>query len=268
MNISRGKEGAGIERVALQCQNQKIEPRSNCKHPIVARGTDASRQSRMKFGMQLCQTVDVKSARASAVALCELRGNPKNFGKIMPSSSKNSMNNPVLSSILIPTVLMGIGLFFFIRASAKDRTQQAILQSSQTEASLAAQLREYFTRRAYRLAKVEPETEQAIFEGNVRPSWFLAIFLTLLAAIGLSCTIPIVSILAPKLSWLAVGSVVLSPLAGVFYWRKADRLERVSVAIKSLESESSNALTQIVVRAHRDELANLKQALSLQGVEE
>ncbi|MBE9041642.1 cofactor assembly of complex C subunit B [Oscillatoriales cyanobacterium LEGE 11467] len=178
------------------------------------------------------------------------------------------MNNPVLSSILIPTVLLGIGLFFFIRASAKDRTEQTILRSPQTEASLAAQLQEYFTHRAYRLAKVEPETERAIFEGNVRPSWFMAIFLTLLAAVGLSCAMPIVSILAPQLAGVAVGLVALSPLAGIFYWRKADRLERVSLKIEALDAGNATPQTQVTVRGHRDELANLKQALSLRPIED
>ena len=182
------------------------------------------------------------------------------------------MNNPVLSSILIPTILLGIGLFFFIRASAKDRTEQVILQSPQPEASLAAELKEYFTQRAYRLAKVDPETERAIFEGNVRPSWFMAIFLTLLAGVGLLCAIPIVSILAPQLAGASVGFVLLSPLAGLFYWRKADRLERVALKIESCDlgnaAPQSAPQSQVTVQAHRDELANLKQALSLRPIED
>lgn len=171
------------------------------------------------------------------------------------------MTNPALSSLLLPTILLGIGLFFFIRSSVKDRTEQLTLQSDQTPAAIAAQLRSYFTSRAYRIAEVEPTSARVTFEGNVRPSWFLAIFLTILTAIGLLCIVPLVSILAPQVAQLSTGVVLLSPLAGIFYWQQAGRLEQVCLRVESVSDTDSPTRSQVTIRGHRDELAALQQAV-------
>jgi len=58
--------------------------------------------------------------------------------------------------------------------------------------------------------------------------------------------------------------VLLSPLAGIFYWKKAGRSEQVSL---KLEAESgSETKSLITVRAHRDELAAMQKALDLKPV--
>ena len=114
-----------------------------------------------------------------------------------------------------------VGLFFFIRASVKDRTQQVKLIAEEPEESLLGQLQEYFDQRAYRVAAVDPAQNQVTFEGFVRPSWFLAIFLTLLAASGLLCFALVLSLLYPSLSNLFLTLILLAPAAGVFYWKKS-----------------------------------------------
>jgi Ni/Fe-hydrogenase subunit HybB-like protein len=171
------------------------------------------------------------------------------------------MTNPALSSLLLPTILLGIGLFFFIRSSVKDRTEQLTLQSEETAAAIAAQLRVHFTSRAYRIAEIEPTRDRITFEGNVQPSWFLAIFLTVLTAIGLLCVVPIVSILAPQIASISTGVVLLSPLAGVFYWQQAGRTEQVSLRVESLTETDSPTRSQVTIRGHRDELTALQQAV-------
>ncbi|HIK31456.1 MAG TPA: cofactor assembly of complex C subunit B [Oscillatoriales cyanobacterium M59_W2019_021] len=176
------------------------------------------------------------------------------------------MTNPALSSLLFPTILLGIGLFFFIRSSVKERTEQLTLQSEETAAALAAQLREYFTSRAYRIAEVEPSRDRVTFEGNVQPSWFLAIFLTILTAIGLLCVVPIVSILAPQIAGVSAGIVLLSPLAGAFYWKQAGRTEQVSLRVETLSETDATTRSQVTVRGHRDELIALQQAIPLRLV--
>ncbi len=85
------------------------------------------------------------------------------------------MNTAILPSTLLLTVLMAVGLVFFIRASVKDRTQKVELVSEQAEASLMTQLQQYFAQRSYQVVKVDAEQNQVIFEGFVRPSVFLAI---------------------------------------------------------------------------------------------
>lgn len=174
------------------------------------------------------------------------------------------MDTATLPSTLMLTLLLSVGLFFFIRASTKDRTEVAQLVSEQDEATLMSQLREYFRARSYRVAAVDPEQNQVIFEGNVRPSWFLAIFLTVLAAVGILCLSLVLSQLFPSLSVFFLGMVLLSPLSGIFYWKKAEKLEKVSLKIETNQSESPSS-SAITVTAHRDELIELKRVLKLKS---
>ncbi len=174
------------------------------------------------------------------------------------------MNTAIDPSILVLTSLLAVGLFFFIRASVKDRTQEVKLVSEQAEAALMPQLHQYFARRSYRVATVDPEQKQVTFEGFVRPSVFLAIFLTLLAAVGILCLALVISLLSPGLSPVFLGLVLLSPGVGVFYWKKAGRSERVLLKMGAQNSQSSS---QITVVAHRDEVLELRRALKLQLAE-
>ncbi|MEQ8754914.1 MAG: cofactor assembly of complex C subunit B, partial [Coleofasciculus sp. G1-WW12-02] len=44
------------------------------------------------------------------------------------------MSTPILSSTFLLTLLLAVGLFFFIRASVKDRTQKVQLIAQEPEA--------------------------------------------------------------------------------------------------------------------------------------
>jgi Cofactor assembly of complex C subunit B len=156
---------------------------------------------------------------------------------------------------------MAIGLFFFIRASVKDRTQQIKLIAPESLAKLLDELEAYFQERAYQMLAVDPKQNRVTFQGFVRPSWFLTIFLSILAAFGLFCLSLILAFVYPSIAFWFWILPVLSPLAGIFYWRKAGRWEKVLLEIKS---ESENLL---IVTAHRDELIQLQAKLSLQVVD-
>ena len=173
------------------------------------------------------------------------------------------MNTTILASTFLLTLLLAVGLFFFIRASVKDRTQQVKLIAEEPEESLLNQLQQYFDQRAYRVAAVDAATNQVIFQGVVRPSWFLAIFLTVLAALGILCLSLVLSLLYPTLTSVFLGLVILAPAAGVFYWKKAERTEQVSLKVETLPTQESNKQSLITVTAHRDELLTLQQALKL-----
>jgi len=95
------------------------------------------------------------------------------------------MSSALVSTALIPTLLLFVGLFFFIKASVKDRTEKITLAAASDQ--MLTQLEEYFTQRAYRVTARYSTNKRVIFEGFVRPSLFLAIFLTLLAAVGILC---------------------------------------------------------------------------------
>ncbi len=175
------------------------------------------------------------------------------------------MDIPVLSSTFLLTMLLGVGLFFFIRASVKDRTQSIRYGSALSEESLTTQLQQYFAERSYQLQNIEALPEQLVFEGIVRPSLFLAVFLTILAAIGLLCLALVLAIAFPELSGASYGIVLLSPLAGLFYWRKAKRPEKVLLKLESDNDESPQSSFQsfITITAHRDELIELERVLPL-----
>ncbi|MCX7594664.1 MAG: cofactor assembly of complex C subunit B [Fischerella sp.] len=172
------------------------------------------------------------------------------------------MDTAIASSTLLLTLLLSVGLFFFIRASTKDRTEIAQLISEQDEATLMTQLREYFRARSYRVAAVDPEQNQVTFEGYVRPSKFLAAFLTLITAAAILSLSLVLSQLFPRQSTLFVGTVLLSPLSGVFYWRKAGKLEKVSLKLEATKNDSHSPC-QITAIAHRDELIELQKSLNL-----
>lgn len=173
------------------------------------------------------------------------------------------MNTPVLASTFLLTLLLAVGLFFFIKASVKDRTERVKLTADRAEETLLAQLQQYFSQRAYRVTAIDATQHQVTFEGVVRASWFLAIFLTILSAVGLLCLALVLSMLLPQGGELFLGFVLLSPLAGLFYWKKAERSEQVSLKLEALASSGTTAQSLITVTAHRDELIALQRALDL-----
>jgi hypothetical protein len=178
------------------------------------------------------------------------------------------VNLPVISSTFFLTLLMMIGLFFFIRASVKDRTKQIQLLPSESEDVLIKKLQEYFEARAYQLTSVDPETKQVAFKGYVQPSLFLAILLSLLATVGLSCLTLVLLLLFPNLNRLCWLLLLIAPLAGVFYWQKAGRWENIMLQViarsdrEAFPEESCPNLVRVT--AHRDELIQLQENLAVQ----
>jgi hypothetical protein len=169
----------------------------------------------------------------------------------------------LLPSTFVLTVLLAIGLFFFIRASAKDRTQVVRLISERSDNELLPQLRQYFADRAYKVDQVDAATNQVSLSGNVRPSLFLAIFLSFLAGVGGLCLGLVLSVSFPNVPYLWLAFVAMAPLAGRFYWQKAGRVEQVSFKLEAPNNTANLTGSLITVRAHRDELEALQQSLNL-----
>jgi hypothetical protein len=169
----------------------------------------------------------------------------------------------ILTSTAILTFLLAVGLFFFIRASVKDRTESLVLTSDESEEALLPKLEQYFTDRAYRLQGVDGDRNVVTFEGFVSPSWFLAVFLTVLAACGSLCLSLVLATIFPQVGNIFLLLIFISPLAGWFYWQKAGRLERVALSVEPLSSIDSEAKTAIEIVGHRDELAVFQSELKL-----
>jgi hypothetical protein len=157
---------------------------------------------------------------------------------------------------------MLIGFFFFIRASVKERIDQIKFTTEQTEESLLNKLEQYFKQRAYKVVGIDGDKNQVIFEGFVSPSWFLAIFLSFLAGLGLLCLALVLYLLFSSVGTIFFLIVLLAPIAGIFYWRKAGRLEKVYLNIEPLLTDGELPKQLITITAHRDELIQLQEKLN------
>lgn len=163
------------------------------------------------------------------------------------------------------TLLLAIGLVFFIRASAKDRTEQVKLIFEQPEATAMAQLQQYFAQRSYQVISLDKESNSVTLEGMVRPSVFLAILLTLLASAGILSLALVLSLLFPDYGQFFPLLALLAPGAGIFYWKKSHRKEQVSLKLQPNTSDRSLA---IAVTAHRDEIAALQKSLPVRSADD
>lgn len=175
--------------------------------------------------------------------------------------------DPVLSSTFLLTLLLLVGLAFFLRASVKDRTELAEFVDSREQIALLEQLQQYFETRAYRVIAVEPDQSRIRLEGVVNASVFLAVFLSLLAAVGLGCIALVLALTFPQVGWGFAVLVGVAPGAGLFYWRGAVRPEAVSFQVLSDDDREAAGGTRLRVSAHRDELIALQSQLGLKRTE-
>jgi hypothetical protein len=192
------------------------------------------------------------------------------------------LGDPARASTLLLTGLMVIGLGFFIRASTKDRIETAQFGSRQTAEALQQAVVKYFYSRAYRPPE-SPESsapstdlsqlgEPITLVGMVSSSLFLAIFLSLLAAVGFVCLALIMATLFPSWGNSLLLLTLAAPLAGRFYWQKSSRPETLVFKVEPLQSESEatvseaaaekvkadGLLSKLTVKGHRDEIAEFQ----------
>ncbi|MEO1093358.1 MAG: cofactor assembly of complex C subunit B [Cyanobacteria bacterium J06638_28] len=178
--------------------------------------------------------------------------------------------NPTLSSTFGLTLLLFIGLGFFIRASTKDRTEVALYASELDEVTLLETLGKYFDGRAYQVTQIDQDEGRISLQGMVKASIFLASFLTLLAGVGLLCLSLITTIEFPQSGYWPYSLLLLAPVATWFYWRGATRLETVDFELNPSEfstPDSSKGNSFLRMSAHRDELIVLESKLPLKRIE-
>lgn len=166
------------------------------------------------------------------------------------------MESVVSQSTFFLTLLLGVGLFFFIKAATKDRTEIAEFAIDQSSEALHQTLLDYFQNRAYTLIpETEPsaDSEWVKLTGLVRPSFFLAIFLSCLAAVALMCFALVLATLFSSYGAIFFALILLSPLTAIIYWKQAKREEQIAFRIHDAKEAST-----LSVRAHRDEIIQLK----------
>lgn len=168
---------------------------------------------------------------------------------------------PTLGSTLLLTLLMAIGLVFFLRAASKDRTTVVDVHSPQPPVQVLDGLSTWLTARGWQTEAGDPERQLLRFRGQVRSSLPLALLLSLLGSVGAACLGLVLRQLWPGLGWWPLLLALLGPLAGLLYRRRAQREEAVELRLISHDSATGSALR---LRAHRDELIALELELGPQ----
>tara|TARA_Y100000589_G_scaffold321291_1_gene352430 strand:- start:67 stop:624 length:558 start_codon:yes stop_codon:yes gene_type:complete len=175
--------------------------------------------------------------------------------------------NYYLKSTLFLTILLAIGLFFFLKASSKDRTTTVDIYSSKKPIEALDSVCSWLNLRGWQQIKVNSDKKVLTFRGKVIASKFLAIFLSCLAGLG-SCALGLVIIqIYPNLQWWPILlGLIGGPLSGVIYSKKSQREELFEF---KLINEDELKPTKLRLRAHRDELialeTDLKEKLQLES---
>ena len=162
-------------------------------------------------------------------------------------------------STLLLTVLLAIGLVFFLRAASKDRTTVVDVQSPRPALDVLDGLTRWLENRGWNRDGGDAERQVLRFRGQVAASRPLAVLLSVLAAIGGSCFGLVLRQLNPDLNWWPLVLIGLGPLAGLVYSRRAARDE--SLELRLLDSVNDDG-TVLRLRAHRDELIAIELELA------
>ena len=164
------------------------------------------------------------------------------------------------SSTLFLTILLAIGLVFFLRAASKDRTTVVDVQSPLPPLEVLNGVSGWLEERGWKKNGGNIEERLLLFHGSVASSNFLAIFLSCLGGLGSACLGLVLIQLYPSLSWWPLLLAAIgAPLAGMIYRIKSKREE--SLELKLLSSELSN-ISILRIKAHRDELIAIQLELS------
>ena len=165
-----------------------------------------------------------------------------------------------LNSTLLLTILLFIGLFFFLKASSKDRTTTVEVTSSKKPVEVLNLLCNWLKLRGWKQSGGDTERKILIFKGQVISSKFLAIFLSILGGLG-SCSLGLIIVqLYPNLHWWPILlGFIGGPLSGIIYSKKSSREE--TFEFRLVDSEENKKTTNLLLRAHRDELIALETEL-------
>ena len=167
---------------------------------------------------------------------------------------------PATASTLLLTLLLAVGLVFFLRAASKDRTTVVDVRSSRPALEVLGGLSHWLEQRGWRAVPEasDPDRRHLLFEAEVAASTTLAVLLSLLGALGSASLGLVLRQLFPSLLWWPVLLALLGPLAGVIYRRRAHRAEQLELRLISHDRATGSELR---LRAHRDELIAIEQEM-------
>ena len=160
--------------------------------------------------------------------------------------------NYYLGSTLLLTILLAIGLIFFLKASSKDRTTIVDISSSKKSVEVLNEVCNWLKSRGWQQINVNSEKKILTFKGQVVSSKFLAFFLSILGFLGSSSLGLVLVQIYPVLNWWPVLlGLVGGPISGFVYFKNSQREEIFEF---KLINENQIKSTQLRLSAHRDEL--------------
>ena len=162
-------------------------------------------------------------------------------------------------STLLLTLLLAVGLVFFLRAASKDRTTVVEVQSPKPALEVLEGLSQWLTERGWVAQGGDPSQQLLRFRGQVSSSLPLALLLSALGALGAGCLGLVIRQLLPQLGWWPLLLALAGPGAGALYSRRAARAEIVELR---LIAGAEGGISSLKLRAHRDELIALELALA------
>ena len=162
---------------------------------------------------------------------------------------------PTPGSTLLLTLLLAIGLVFFLRAASKDRTTVVEVHSPKPPLEVLEALTGWLGGRGWQTEAGEPDRQLLRFRGEVSASLPLALLLSLLGGVGAACLGLVLRQILPSLGWWPLLLALLGPLAGIIYRQRARRSESLELRLLNSDAESGSTLR---LRAHRDELIALE----------
>lgn len=163
-----------------------------------------------------------------------------------------------LGSTLVLTLLLAIGLIFFLRAASKDRTTVVDVHSARPAVDVLEGLVAWLQARGWQPTDKDPQRQVLRFAGDVRASLPLSLLLSLLGSLGAGSLALVLHQLLPKAGPWVFALILLGPLAGWLYWRRASRREILELR---LLEQPANGGSTLRLRAHRDELIAMESEL-------
>ena len=166
--------------------------------------------------------------------------------------------NYSLKSTFVLTILLSIGLFFFLKASSKDRTTTIEIFTEKDQIDTLNIICSWLRLRGWNQVGGNVDQKTLTFKGQVSSSNLLAIFLSVLGGLG-SCSLGLViRQIYPNLSWWPIVlGLIGGPISGIIYSKKSKREETFEFRLLDEFDKS----TKLRLRAHRDELISLEKEL-------
>ncbi|KAK1413820.1 hypothetical protein QVD17_29556 [Tagetes erecta] len=159
------------------------------------------------------------------------------------------------------------GLWSLIKRSVKSKVVKKTFVQQQEEGTLidnkspnqvAGEILSFFTRNNF---SVVDTGDTITFEGVMVPSRGQAALLTFCTCISLASVALVLTITIPDLgnNWFAI--TILSPLAGLYYWKRASRKEQIKV--RMMLEEDGSRLSEIIVQGDDQQIDQMRKDLNL-----